>query len=97
MKLKTAGYFLTASWAAEKPVVLCAVPNRPRCNRLPRIAFMPRRPPQFVYLSVEAFRNLTPHQKQEYLEELKNHLDDPIRYLTGDPSRPEDPSHTVEH
>ena len=60
-------------------------------------AFMPRRPPQFVYLSVEAFRKLTPHQKQEYLEELKHHRDDPIRYLTGDPTHPKDPSPSAEH
>jgi len=58
---------------------------------------MPRRPPQFVYLSVEAFRKLTPHQKQEYLEALRNHLDDPIRHFTGDQSHSADPSHSAEH
>jgi len=57
---------------------------------------MPRRPPQFVYLSVEAFRKLTPHQKQEYLEERRYHLDDPIRHLAGDRSHPEDPSQSAE-
>ena len=57
---------------------------------------MPRRPPQFVYLSVEAFRKLTLQQKQDYLEELRNHLDDPIRHLAGDQSHPEDPSHSAE-
>ena len=38
---------------------------------------MPERP-KFVYLAVEAFRKLTPHQKQEYVMVLKNHLDVPI-------------------
>lgn len=32
----------------------------------------------FEYLSVEAFRKLTPHQKQEYVKALKDHLDVPI-------------------
>jgi hypothetical protein len=44
---------------------------------------MPKRP-QFIYLSVEAFRKLTPLQKQEYLVVLKNHLDVPIRDFTAD-------------
>ena len=57
---------------------------------------MPRRPPQFVHLSVEAFRKLTLHQKQDYLAELRNHLDDPIRHLIGGQSHPEDPSHSAE-
>ena len=30
----------------------------------------------FVYLSVEAFRKLTPQKKQEYVEALKRHLDE---------------------
>lgn len=40
---------------------------------------MPERfPPRedFVFLSVEAFRKLTPQKKQEYVEALKNHLDE---------------------
>ena len=43
-----------------------------------------RERPQFVYLSVEAFRKLTPLQKQEYVVVLKNHLDVPIRDDTAD-------------
>ena len=44
---------------------------------------MPERP-QFVYLSVEAFRKLTPLQKQEYVVVLKNHLGVPIGDDTAD-------------
>ena len=43
---------------------------------------MPERP-QFAYLPVEAFRKLTPLQKQEYVVVLKKHLDVPIRVDTA--------------
>ena len=52
---------------------------------------MPERRPQFVYLSVEAFRKLTPLQKQEYVVVLKNHLDVPIGNDTADHPRPHEP------
>ena len=43
-----------------------------------------RERPQFVHLSVEAFRKLTPLQKQEYVVVLKNHLHLPMRDGTAD-------------
>ena len=45
---------------------------------------MPQRP-KFTYLSVEAFRKLTPLQKQEYVVVLKNHLDIPIHVDAAEP------------
>ena len=48
-------------------------------------------PTEFVLLSVEAFRKLTPYQKQQYLEALKQHLDVPIRAVR------KDQSHSPEH
>jgi hypothetical protein len=44
---------------------------------------MPERS-KFAYLSVEAFRKLTPLQKQEYVVVLKNHLHVPIDDDTAD-------------
>ena len=53
-----------------------------------RILSFMRERPQFLYLSVDAFRKLTPLQKQEYVVVLKNHLDVPIRDDTaGHPQR----------
>ena len=49
----------------------------------PTLSFMRERP-QFVYLSVEAFRKLTRLQKQEYVLVLKNYLEVPIRDDTAD-------------
>ena len=34
-----------------------------------------RDPNSFVFLPIEAFRKLTPTQKQDYLKALHNHLD----------------------
>lgn len=51
---------------------------------------MLERPP-FVYLSVEAFRKLTPQQKQEYVQALKEHLEVPNRKVAADHS------HSAEH
>ena len=42
---------------------------------------------QFIYLSVEAFRKLTPQQKQEYVQALKDHLDVPNRAVASDQPR----------
>ena len=41
----------------------------------------------FVFLSVEAFRKLTPQQKQEYVQALKDHLEVPNRKVAPDNSR----------
>ena len=46
------------------------------------LSFMAERP-QFIYLPVEAFRKLTPLQKQEYVVVLQKHLDVPIRVDTA--------------
>ena len=48
---------------------------------------MPERPAQFSYLSVDAFRKLTPQQKQEYVQALKDHLDVPHRKVAADHSQ----------
>ena len=54
-------------------------------------SFMSERHLRFVYLSVEAFRKLTPQQKQAYVQTLKDHLDVPMREVAADHSQ------SVEH
>ena len=41
------------------------------------------RRPQFVYLSVEAFRKRTSQQKLEYVQALKDYLEAPIREVAA--------------
>ena len=56
-----------------------------------RMPFMDEHPRQFAYLSVEAFRKLTPKQKQEFVVALKEHLHVPLR------AAPADQSHSAQH
>ena len=54
----------------------------------PKICCVPEPPTEFVYLSVDAFQKLTPHQKQQYVEALRRHID----FLVGeDPAQPLEP------
>ena len=53
---------------------------------------MPERYELFVYLSAEAFRKLTPQQKQEYVQALSEYLQ-AVRIR----ERTADRSHSVEH
>jgi len=45
-------------------------------------------PTEFIYLTVDAFRKLTPYQKQQYVDALKLHLDLPFRAAREDQSHP---------